>query len=489
MPFEPTPRHDVTDPKTVLNLSSAAFDKDRYAANLAEQKRINDEKAAVGAQIAELHAKNQDSGIWTAQEQAIYNIHTTNDMRLTTDGMRVDAAVNFDRQCMPAKRPDDDGRGSALTRFLQAGYNGLDAEEIKQQSEMFQRISGGKTGGLTGGDRMYIPLKQALRADPTAMRGVPVNTIRSDNDSAQESVQERVREGLVQRLSAFGGIREAVAAMSTVNGADYNEPAVDNTAQTGEWLADQSGAASDQDTANISGGTTFKAYTMTSKRIKIRREALEDVNFNFEGYVTNAVARRLNLTLATALVSGDGSGKATGLITTAAVGKTTAVNTGFTWEELTQLEESVNPAYLKGGEGPMGIRDDFNGFIGYIISYGAYFFLRRLKDSEGRPLFNMNLAGPSPIFSSLFDRDFMIDYSMAGVGAGLKPIVFGNFGHYLLRMVDGIEIFRFFDSGTVTSNEVHILAFMRCDGNTRGPTVAEGANQRCEAYKSLAVKA
>ena len=480
------------DENDKLKLSTDAFDAKRLAENEARLGELEGLRKDVEEQLAEVKASEPEASdeARSPRKMQDYELHNMEHLRLTKNIDQVQNAVNFDRTVMPDPSLKKKGEENQFSRFLLNGLEGLAGDELENQKDRRERYSMASHANRkmlnVPGASFFMKTPQALL--PNRAKRNPISAIvTSDTASAQESVQDHIRPGVTDRLDAYGGLKNAVATISTVNGAPYNEPEADDSAQIGTWLNAQGATVPNLDTTNIKEGSTWNAWTLTSGVVKVSRESLVDVNFPLEGYIISHISRRLGLAMAKALVAGTGTAQPHGVVSTSHKGVTSALNTGPTWTEILTMEESINAAYLMGYEGDMGLMDPFRGYIGYVISRSMYFYLRKQVDSEGRPLFASSLAGPTQIFSKLFDKDYIIDHSMDAVAAGKIPLMFGNFGHYLCRMVEDIEIFRFWDSNTMTKNEIHIVAFMRLDGNSRGPHTTVSNVTACEAYKHLLV--
>lgn len=91
--------------------------------------------------------------------------------------------------------------------------------------------------------------------------------------------------------------------------------------------------------------------------------------------------------------------------------------------------------------------------------------LRKLKDSQGRPIFLPGydgLAGAMP--DSLLGYQITINQDMAAMAANAKSILFGDFQRYTIRDVMGLTLFRFEDSAYAKLGQVGFLAWMRSGG-------------------------
>jgi HK97 family phage major capsid protein len=144
-------------------------------------------------------------------------------------------------------------------------------------------------------------------------------------------------------MADHGGVRSGAQVRSTQTGETIQWPTVDETAVTGEWLAENASATD----GDITFGTTFiGAHLASSKVVTIPFALLQDAGIgNMEGMLNGLLASRLARLTNAAYTVGDGSGKPTGIVNGAGLGHTTAAGLvdSFTSDDLIELEHSVDP--------------------------------------------------------------------------------------------------------------------------------------------------
>ena len=84
------------------------------------------------------------------------------------------------------------------------------------------------------------------------------------------------------------------------------------------------------------------------------------------------LGRRANLELTT----GDGTGDPNGIVTASSAGKVAASTSAITWDEIIELEHSVDPAYRMGPK------------VCYMFNDNVLRDVRKLKDGDGNYLWH-----------------------------------------------------------------------------------------------------
>lgn len=259
---------------------------------------------------------------------------------------------------------------------------------------------------------------------------------------------------LTESMKAWGGIREAAQIIQTGTGATMNFPGTDATAETGELVG--------QNAAVALGETTFSnvavdVYKFSSKKIAIPFELLQDSMFDIEGYINRLLGMRLGRVTGTYFTTGTGTSQPKGVVTAASSGKvgTTGQTTTVIYDDLVDLEHSVDPLYRKGQN------------VGFMMHDASLKVLRKIKDSNGRPIFvpGYEQGNPGGAPDRLLNRAIYINQDMATMAANAKSILFGDFSTYIIREVMDMTLFRMADSGFILNGQIGFVAFNRQGGN------------------------
>mgnify|MGYP000886339313 FL=1 len=184
---------------------------------------------------------------------------------------------------------------------------------------------------------------------------------------------------------------------------------------------------------------------------------MQDSFIDIETYIQGLLAMRLGRITNTHYTVGTGSGQPRGVVVGAASGKvgTTGQTTTVTYDDLVDLEHSVNRAYR------------LNPGVAWMMADSSLKVVRKVKDTSGRPIFvpgyDVNIPGGAP--DTLLGRRIIINDDVAAMAANAKSILFGDFKKYVIRKVMDFTIFRMTDSAFTLLGQVGFVAFRREGGN------------------------
>lgn len=287
--------------------------------------------------------------------------------------------------------------------------------------------------GLNGEQRAIL---KEMRAQSTS------------NTAGGYTIPQGFYNQLIDGMKAYGGVREAGATiLTTASGNTLPIPTVDDTSNVGAILAENT-AASAQDVTF--GQKSLGAYKYTSKVVLVSYELMQDSAFNMEAFLAQKLAERIGRITNTHFTTGDGSSKPYGVVAGAALGKTGAngQTTSVTYDDLVDLLHSVNRAYR-------------NPNAAFMMADSTYKAVRKLKDSNGLPIWATNVANGAP--DTLLGARIVINDDVAAMAASAKSILFGDFSNYYIRDVQGVELYRISDK-YIESGQVGFVAFSRHDG-------------------------
>ncbi|APR53357.1 phage major capsid protein [Sphingomonas koreensis] len=256
---------------------------------------------------------------------------------------------------------------------------------------------------------------------------------------------------LLEALKAFGGMRNVANVISTAGGNPLPWPTVDESSVEGEIVAENA-AASDGDAAF--GTIQIGAYKYSSKVFTIPFELLQDAGpgIDVEAFVRRAAAQRIARITNKHFTTGTGVGQPQGIVTAAASGKvgTTGQTLTVIHDDLVDLEHSVDPAYR---ELPS---------VGFMFHDATLRNLKKLKDLEGRPLWQPGISVKEP--DVLLGYRYTINQAMPVMAANAKSILFGDLHSYMIRDIMQVTLFRFDDSAFIKKGQIGFLAWSRHDG-------------------------
>lgn len=255
---------------------------------------------------------------------------------------------------------------------------------------------------------------------------------------------------LERAMLDYSGILQVAEVLRTENGELMSWPTIDDTANTGTRV----GEGQDAGTANdpVAGRTSWNAFDFTSGFLNVGRNLLKDSIFNLEQVIGSMLGERLGRKQNTDYTTGGGGGNSpAGIVTRSTAGKTAASATAIVFDELIDLEHSVDPS-----------RRNQPG-VGYMLHDSILQAVRKLKDGNGQPIWQSGWNSGMP--DRLNNRQYWINQAMASsIASGAKTVLFGQLSAYKVRQVGTIVIQRLVERRAEFNQDVFI-AYMRGDGN------------------------
>ena len=259
-------------------------------------------------------------------------------------------------------------------------------------------------------------------------------------------VPDAPMQTVLEAMKAFGGIAPFATTIETPTGADMPIPTDNDTSNVGEIIAENA-QHNEQDV--VFAQTVLKSYLYSSKIVRVSWQLMDDANMNFANYVARKLGERLGRITSTHFISGTGTGQPTGLLATtggATTGVTAAATGVVTYDELVDLVASVDPAYVTNAR--------------WVMNHTTLQEIRKLKDSQQRPLFGPDVAAGTP--NSLLGFPVVVDQGMPSMAASAKAIAFGDLGTYHIRRVRGVRILRL-EERYADYGQVAFIGFIRLD--------------------------
>lgn len=264
------------------------------------------------------------------------------------------------------------------------------------------------------------------------------------------TVQTDVVSQVIQRLKAFGGMRNVAGKLNTSSGNPILYPTTDDVNNVGELLAEGTQAGTQDVTF---GGVTIGAYKFSSRVIPVSIELLQDSEADIEGLIYDLISTRLGRVQNTYFTTGTGTSQPLGLLTAAASGGSKTGATGQTtsviYDDLVDVEHSVDPAYRG------------RGTCSWMFHDTTLKVLKKLKDTMNRPLWRPAVTGGDA--ADILGYRYEINQDMPVMAANAKSIVFGDMSRFVVRDVMAMTLYRFDDSAYMSKGQIGFLAFMRAD--------------------------
>jgi HK97 family phage major capsid protein len=271
------------------------------------------------------------------------------------------------------------------------------------------------------------------------LRAQVVGTAASGGYLAPESFQAR----LFEALEELGTMASRVETVTTGDGRSIEWPTLTDDGDAA-WTAEA--AAFNEDDLAF-GVATIDAHKAT-RLVKVSEELLSDSVLDVANLVATKMGESFGRLFNTAIMVGDGSSKPDGIVPGATVGVTAAGAAAITADELIDLEHSVALPYRTGAI--------------FVVRDATVKLLRKLKDSDGRYLWNDSMVAGVP--TTLLGYPVVTDPDMPAVAASARTIMFGNVRRaYLFRRVSTIGVQRLNELYSA-NGLVGFRAFMRVDG-------------------------
>jgi HK97 family phage major capsid protein len=266
----------------------------------------------------------------------------------------------------------------------------------------------------------------------------------------QASIPDEMMRAYVEIQKWYGRVRNVAEVFSTSTGAPLPIPTTDDTANTGEIVAD--GAAITTTADPLFGVVTLGAFKYSSKAVIVPWELLQDSSINLPVYLGTALGTRIARKQNTDFTVGAGTTLPFGVVTQASLGKTAAATNAITWDEVIDLFHSVDIAYRN------------RPASGFMMHDGTAAFLRKLKDSQNRYLWEMAVQAGQP--DRAFGQPVIINNDMVGPPSATaqRVVVYGDFAAYKVRDAGAVEVRRA-DELRILNGQVVFLAIQRSDGN------------------------
>jgi len=255
-------------------------------------------------------------------------------------------------------------------------------------------------------------------------------------------VPQEFERQLIDSLRWMGSLRALATVLTTSDGGEILVPTVTSHG-TASWIGEN---ASYTDSDEAFGNVSLKAYK-AGTMIRVSEELLTDSAFDLDAYMRREFAARIGVLEETAYVSGDGTGKPTGIVSQAGAGVTATSATALTYDELVDLMFSVPVQY--------------RGRASFLVSDGFVRTILKLKDLDGRPVWGAGLNAGMP--DTIMGRPVYPHPDMAAPAISAVPALFGDFSYYWIRDVNGVA-FQRLNELYAANGQVGFRAYHRTDG-------------------------
>ena len=327
-----------------------------------------------------------------------------------------------------------------------------DAESARRAEEALRSIAGQRQERQAPEAEAEAELRSFLRGESRSFLAMPTDAEKRDltkgtSTAGGHTVPTSFYGQLLAHLRETATLVKAGATVLTTDSGESIEIPV-TTSHGAAAIVAEATALAESDPAFAK--RTLGAYKY-GQLIQVSRELVDDTGVDLLGYLAREAGVNLGNAFGTHLVTGDGSSKPTGIITTASAGVTGAAATAGvpTFDNLIDLTYSVIGPYRDSAAAGWLMRDATAGYI------------RKLKDGNSNYVWQPSVLAGTP--DRLLNKPVYTDPNVAALAADAESIVFGDLSAYFVRIVNGIRFERS-DDFAFSSDLVTFRAILRGDG-------------------------
>lgn len=181
--------------------------------------------------------------------------------------------------------------------------------------------------------------------------------------------------------------------------------------------------------------------------VKLDEDFVRDVSFDIENYLINRLAKNFGRAEESAFINGTGNQMPTGILNATGGAEVGITTNTLTYDDVIGLYFSVKSEYSKNAL--------------WLMNDKTALALRSLKDSSGNYLWRDS-------DDTILGKKVIISEYMPNIGAGAKPVVFGDFSYYWVIGRKPISVRTLIEKFAV-HNQIGYLAFEFLDGKLIRP--------------------
>lgn len=271
------------------------------------------------------------------------------------------------------------------------------------------------------------------------VRALSVGTATAGGYTVPDEFERQLIMGLENQ-----NVMRGLATVITTSSGTLEIPVVSGHG-TASWLAEAAAFTPSDETFGQKTLSAYKAGTI----ILVSEELLNDSAFNLEQYIVNEFARRIGRLEEAAFVNGDGTGKPTGVIQGATLGKTgaTGQTTSVTSDDLIDTFHALGRPYRQNAT--------------WMMADGTAKAIRKLKDADNQYIWQPGLQAGQP--DRLLGRPVAISDDVPAMAASAKSILFGDYRYYWIADRQG-RVFQRLNELYAANGQVGFRVYQRVDG-------------------------
>ena len=286
-----------------------------------------------------------------------------------------------------------------------------------------------------------------------------LNALQVGSDSeGGHLVPDEYERTLVEALQEENIFRRFAHLIRTSSG-DRKIPVVTSKG-TASWVEEE---APYQESDDAFGATTIGAYKLATM-IKVSDELLNDSVFDIAGYIAKEFSRRIGSAEEEAFITGNGSGKPTGLLHAtlgAQLGVTAASATAITFDEVMDLYYSLRSPYRRQAV--------------FLMNDSTVKALRKLKNGAGDYIWQPSITSGTP--DKILNCPVYTSGFVPAIASATKSIIFGDMDYYWIADREGRK-FKRLNELYAPTGQVGFLASQRVDGKLILPEAVKVLQQK-----------
>ncbi|MDQ1183574.1 phage major capsid protein [Agrobacterium larrymoorei] len=238
------------------------------------------------------------------------------------------------------------------------------------------------------------------------------------------TVPKELANEIIKSLKAWGPLYDEniCTVITTPGGNPMTVPTVDDTGKEAAAKAEGDPIADDNSGDVEFGQKMLDAFVYSTPFVKWSFELDADSIFNMEQLLGALIGERLGRIGNRQLTVGTGNSAPNGVLTASSLGLTTATASAFTWDNVMDLEHSIDPAYRASPK------------CRYMFHDKTLVIARKLKDGQGNYLWQQGDVQKG-IPTSFNGRPYSINQHMPEIAANTRFMLFGDFSKYFVRKV------------------------------------------------------
>lgn len=349
---------------------------------------------------------------------------------------------------------EEQAKFDGYTSEIELIKNQIKAAEKMRELEadtFFNAAPSKKDDGTTIDALVAVALYMRHGNNVTAEQAVAIRNAMSTTTTTEGgyTVPSEIAAMVIDKLKAFGGMREVAEIISTESGNALNFPTSDGTSEVGEIVGENAAATLGEVTF---GTIPLNVFKYSSKKIALPVELIQDSAIDVIAFVVDRLATRIARKQNSDFTIGGGTTLPDGIMLKAATGKTGTTGQTLTviYDDLVDLKHSVNRAYRSSAK--------------FMMNDLSVAIVSKLKDTTGRPIWVPAVDVGAP--DTLLGHAVQINDDVAVMAASAKSIAFGDLSKYMIRDVaNSTSLRRFDDSAFALLGQVGFCGWTRSGGN------------------------